>query len=268
MARAPDQRAVEAKELYDKGLKLIEIAKKLDVPVGTVRSWKNRQCWDNATLQKRKRNVAKRKGGQPGNKNALGAGAPERNKNAKGHGGTGPLGNKNAVKTGEFETLFFDTLNPEELQLVETIGLDKEQLLLQEIQLLTVREYRMLHRIEALKNAETQQNEDEKSPPGMTVVKYTDGLEKGDCTELKEYAGILGQIQQIEDALTRVQAKKQKAIEAIHKFGYDDAKLELATMQLELQIMKQDGGSHETADDGFMDAMNATASEVWGDQDV
>ena len=123
-------------------------------------------------------------------------------------------------------------------------------------------------RIEAIKNAETQQNEDEKPPPGMTVVKYTDGLEKGDCTELKEYAGILGQIQQIEDALTRVQAKKQKAIEAIHKFGHDDAKLELATMQLELQIMKQDGGSHETADDGFMDAMNATASEVWGDQDV
>ena len=141
MARAPDQRAVEAKELYDKGLKLIEIAKKLDVPVGTVRSWKNRQCWDNATLQKKKRNVAKKRGGQPGNKNA------------KGHGGTGPLGNKNAVKTGEFETLFFDTLNPEELQLAETIGLDKEQLLLQEIQLLTVREYRMLHRIEALKNA-------------------------------------------------------------------------------------------------------------------
>ncbi len=159
-------------------------------------------------------------------------------------------------------------MNREEEQLTSMIGLDKEQLLLQEIQLLTVREYRMLHRIEALKNAETQQNEDEKPPPGMTVVKYTDGLEKGDCTELKEYAGILGQIQQIEDALTRVQAKKQKAIEAIHKFGHDDAKLELATMQLELQIMKQDGGSHETADDGFMDAMNATASEVWGDQDV
>ena len=60
MARAPDQRAIEAKELYDKGLKLIEIAKELDVPVGTVRSWKNRQCWDNATLQKKKRNVAKK----------------------------------------------------------------------------------------------------------------------------------------------------------------------------------------------------------------
>ena len=77
MARAPDQRAIEAKELYDKGLKLIEIAKELDVPVGTVRSWKNRQCWDNATLQKKKRNVAKKRGGQPGNKNAKGHGRRE-----------------------------------------------------------------------------------------------------------------------------------------------------------------------------------------------
>ena len=251
MARAPDPRIEKAKDMYLKGVKLVEIASQLNLPEGTVRRWKCTHKWDSERSDKKSERSERKKGGQPGNKNS-----------------TGPPGNKNAVKTGEFETLFFDTLNPEELQLAETIGLDKEQLLLQEIQLLTVREYRMLHRIEALKDAETQQNEDEKSPPGMTVVKYTDGLEKGDCTELKEYAGILGQIQQIEDALTRVQAKKQKAIEAIHKFGYDDAKLELATMQLELQIMKQDGGSHETADDGFMDAMNATASEVWGDQDV
>ena len=251
MARAPDPRIEKAKAMYLKGVKLVEIASQLNLPEGTVRRWKCTHKWDRERSDKKSERSERKKGGQPGNKNA-----------------TGPPGNKNAVKTGEFETLFFNTLNREEEQLTSMIGLDKEQLLLQEIQLLTVREYRMLHRIEALKNAETQQNEDEKPPPGMTVVKYTDGLEKGDCTELKEYAGILGQIQQIEDALTRVQAKKQKAIEAIHKFGHDDAKLELATMQLELQIMKQDGGSHETADDGFMDAMNATASEVWGDQDV
>lgn len=251
MARAPDPRIEKAKAMYLKGVKLVEIASQLNLPEGTVRRWKCTHKWDSERSDKKSERSERKKGGQPGNKNA-----------------TGPPGNKNAVKTGEFETLFFNTLNREEEQLTSMIGLDKEQLLLQEIQLLTVREYRMLHRIEALKNAETQQNEDEKPPPGMTVVKYTDGLEKGDCTELKEYAGILGQIQQIEDALTRVQAKKQKAIEAIHKFGHDDAKLELATMQLELQIMKQDGGPHETADDGFMDAMNATASEVWGDQDV
>ncbi len=253
MARAPDPRIEKAKAMYLKGVKLVEIASQLNLPEGTVRRWKCTHKWDNERSDKKSERSKRKKGGQLGNKNA-----------------TGPPGNKNAVRTGEFETLFFNTLNQEEQKLTSMIGLDKEQLLLQEIQLLTVREYRMLHRIEALKNAEAPEQQDKKTkpPPGMTVVKYTAGVEKGDRTDLKEYAGILGQIQQIEDALTRVQAKKQKAIEAIHKFGYDDAKLELAAMQLEIQIMKPDGGSQETADDGFMDAMNATASEVWGDQDV
>lgn len=52
-------------------MKLIEISEKLSVPEGTVRSWKNRYKWNNATLQKKKRNVARKKGGQPGNKNAM-----------------------------------------------------------------------------------------------------------------------------------------------------------------------------------------------------
>ena len=108
MARAPDQRVEQAKALYDKGLKLIDIASQLGIPEGTVRSWKNRYNWD-CNVAKEKRNVAKRKGGQPGNKNA------------EGHGGTGPPRNKNAVKTGEFETLFFDTLNPEEKRLVAMV---------------------------------------------------------------------------------------------------------------------------------------------------
>jgi len=87
LARAPDERAEKAFELYQQGLKLIEIARQLEVPEGTVRSWKNRYKWSNATLQKNKCNVAKRnKGGQPGNKNAVGHGAPKENKNAEKHG--------------------------------------------------------------------------------------------------------------------------------------------------------------------------------------
>ena len=77
MARAPDQRVEQARALYAKGLKLIDIASQLGIPEGTVRSWKNRHNWD-CNVAKEKRNVAKRKGGQPGNKNA------------EGHGGTGP----------------------------------------------------------------------------------------------------------------------------------------------------------------------------------
>lgn len=261
MARAPDQRVEQARKLYAKGLKLIEIAGTLGVPEGTVRSWKNRYDWDNATLQKNKRNVAKKKGGQPGNKNA------------EGHGGTGPPGNKNAIKTGEFEALFFDCLDPEEKRLTEIVTPDKEQLLLQEIQLLTVRERRMLKRIEMLKNMEQPTADEniepeEQVPAGMSVTGYRSGIEKGKPTVLKEYEGILGQIQSIEDALTRVQARRQRAIETLHKFGYDDARLELATMQLEFEMSKQDVQQEETGDDGFLSAMNAVAQEVWGDESV
>ncbi len=256
MARAPNEKALEAEQLYKQGLKLIDIAGKLDVPEGTIRSWKNRYKWDNdtsATLQKR-RNVAKGKGGQPGNKNAIG------NK-----GGSAPDGNKNAIKTGEFETIFFDCLDYEEKELIEQIQLDKNQLLLQEIQLLTVRERRMLKRIELLKRTQEQQNGEAQ---GMTAVKYKTGVEKDKETDLFEYAGILGQIQAIENSLTRVQASKQRAIDSLHRYGYDDAKLDIELMKIELELAKQDTSEDTQEDDGFMDAIDKTAAEVWGDDDV
>lgn len=88
MARAPDPRVEPAHNLYKQGMKLVEIASQLNVPEGTIRSWKNRYNW-NATLQSNKRNVANRsKGGQPNNRNAIGndGGAPKQNKNAESHG--------------------------------------------------------------------------------------------------------------------------------------------------------------------------------------
>lgn len=87
MPKAKNKLADEAFALFRQGLKLKEIAEKLDLPEGTVRSWKNRNKW-NATLQKKDCNVAKKKGGQPGNKNAIGnsGGAPKENTNAVKHG--------------------------------------------------------------------------------------------------------------------------------------------------------------------------------------
>ena len=60
MARAPDPRIEQAKAMYLKGRKLIEIAKDLDLPEGTVRSWKNRYKWD-CNVANGKRNVRKQK---------------------------------------------------------------------------------------------------------------------------------------------------------------------------------------------------------------
>ena len=267
MARARDPNRNKAFEIYKKHggkIDLVEIASQLNISPGTIRGWKSKDSWDtqlNGTLRKNTERSKRRKGGQPGNKNA------------EGHGGTGPPQNKNAVKTGEFEALFFDCLEPDEQQLVQKVQPNKEQLLLQEIQLLTVRERRMLKRIETLKNieqpaADENTEPEEQVPAGMSVTGYRSGIEKGKPTVLKEYEGILGQIQSIEDALTRVQARRQRAIEALHKFSYDDAHLELETMKFELELLKQDGQNEDNTDDGFLEAMNASAENVWGDEDV
>lgn len=247
MARAPDERQEQAKELFLQGMKLIDISKALEVPVGTIRSWKRRYNWDkksNATLHKRKRNVAKAKGGQPGNQNAIGN-----------HGGAAPEGNKNAVTTGEFETLLFDCLEPEEKQLAAAVPNDKEQLLFQEIQLLTVRECRMLKRIENLRQAD------------FTTVKKKKGTEKDKWTDLDEKHATLGQIQNIEDALTRVQARKQAAIDSLHRFGVDDARLEIELMKLDMATLKLGGQETEVEEDGFLEALNTEAGDLWGDSD-
>ena len=237
MARAPDERIEQAKAMYLKGMKLVEIASQLNLPEGTVRRWKSTHKWDSERSDKNnERSDKKSRGGQPGNKNA-----------------TGPPGNKNAVTTGEFETLLFDCLDPEEKQLAAAVPNDKEQLLFQEIQLLIVRECRMLKRIENLRQAD------------FTTVKKKKGTEKDKWTDLDEKHATLGQIQNIEDALTRVQARKQAAIDSLHRFGVDDARLEIELMKLDMATLKLGGQETEVEEDGFLGALNTEAGDLWGD---
>lgn len=237
MARAPDERIEQAKAMYLKGMKLVEIASQLNLPEGTVRRWKSTHKWDSERSDKNnERSDKKSRGGQPGNKNA-----------------TGPPGNKNAVTTGEFQTLLFDCLDPEEKQLAAAVPNDKEQLLFQEIQLLTVRECRMLKRIENLRQAD------------FTTVKKKKGTEKDKWTDLDEKHATLGQIQNIEDALTRVQARKQAAIDSLHRFGVDDARLEIELMKLDMATLKLGGQETEVEEDGFLGALNTEAGDLWGD---
>ena len=256
MARVRSPNRDKAYEIYKEhngNITNREIASILNEDEKVIAVWKSRDKW-NVVQQSKERCTTKRRGGKPGNKNALG------NK-----GGAAPKENKNAVKTGEFETLFFDALEEDEKKLISMVQLDKEQLLLQEIQLLTVRERRMLKRIEDIKQAETDQ--EEKKATGMTAVKYKSGTEKDKWTDLTEYTGALGQIQAVEDALTRVQARKQKAIDSLHRYGFDDARLELEIMKVELEALKRDPSDQDIEDDGFMDAMNSGAAEIWGDAD-
>lgn len=212
-----------------------EIAALLGEDEKVIAVWKSRDKW-NVVQQTSERCTTKAKGGQPGNKNAVG------------HGGTGPPGNKNAVTTGEFETLLFDCLEPEEQRLTQTVPEDKQKLLMQEIQLLTVRERRMLKRIDLLRNSLDDSGVASCDETGMTAVGHRKGIEKDKETDLLEYRGKLGQIQNIEDALTRVQARKQAAIDALHRYGVDDARLEIEMKRLDLAEMKLTGQGQEIED--------------------
>lgn len=67
MSRKPDKRIAEAEKLFQRGFKLIEIAKKLELPEGTVRRWKSTYKWESersdskANVRNRNEHVEKNK---------------------------------------------------------------------------------------------------------------------------------------------------------------------------------------------------------------
>lgn len=226
----------KAFEDYRNGMKYQEIADKYGVSLSAVKSWAMRY-WKKDSCNHKTEKL------QPKKKKVATRGARLGNKNAVGNDGGAPPGNKNALKTGEFETLLFDTLEEDEKLLLDLVQPDKQQLLIQEIRLLTVRERRMLKRIEALHRS-IEYAQDGNPVEGFTAVSRKTGLEKDKMTDLTEYRGKLGQIQAVEDALTRVQARKQHAIDALHRYGIDDAKLEI-----ELKKLKLSEAGKETTED-------------------
>lgn len=60
MARSPNEKAEKARELYKGGMKLVEIASQLDVPAGTVRRWKSTYHWDGEQQSERSEKKSER----------------------------------------------------------------------------------------------------------------------------------------------------------------------------------------------------------------
>lgn len=57
MARSPNENAIKAKVLYKKGMSLVDIANKLNVPAGSVRRWKSKQKWDDEIGERSEKNA-------------------------------------------------------------------------------------------------------------------------------------------------------------------------------------------------------------------
>lgn len=61
MARAPDARAQQAKQLFLSGVKLVDISRQLDVPEGTVRRWKSTYDWESERSDKKSERSEKKR---------------------------------------------------------------------------------------------------------------------------------------------------------------------------------------------------------------
>lgn len=111
-----------------------ELSQFAEVPESRIRKWKSEDGWTEE-LNKKKR------GGQRGNKNAAGFGAP--------------LRNDNAVTHGAYTTIHLDELPPEQRAYIESITLDTKDNMLRELQLLMAKEDDLKRKIRTLETADS-----------------------------------------------------------------------------------------------------------------
>ncbi|MEE3679061.1 phage terminase small subunit [Bacillus safensis] len=260
MARPRNPKRDQAFQLWKEsnGTRLLkDIAEELECSQSLIRKWKNQDSWDeklngNVTKPKEKTNgnVTKRPGAPKGSKNAKGnkgGKAPPGNQNAKGNTGGAPKGNRNSVRTGEYESIMFDYMDDTEKELFEQIETDPLYQIELTIRELSIRERRMMHRIMKYENGLTdnqrrvlQQLRKTKDVAPSTsengVVKYVPIInERLVVTEVEEtQLPVIDRILEIEEALTRVTDKRLKAIRQKHDIMKTMSEHELRLRGLDL----------------------------------
>lgn len=182
------------------------------------------------------------------------------NQNAKGNkGGPGAeKGNIRALKTGEYETIYDDLLTEEEKEIMMQQELyDKKYQIMSEIKILSIRERRILKKIEDLQNGEEMNlvriSKNEAFKNNGTLI----------TTELENKTDIT---QRLEDALTRVQESKRRYLDSYHKIENDDRKLELELIRLERETAKEGNNNPENMkEDSFIKALDDSTEGTWDD---
>jgi uncharacterized protein YjcR len=237
MARVPDPRIEQAKAMYLKGAKLVEIASQLSLPEGTVRRWKCTHNWDSERSDKKSERSDKKKGGQPGNKNA------------EGHGGTGPPGNKNAEKHG----LFSKYLPKETLLIIQEMPKNPLDVLWDQIQIAYA----------AIIRAQTIMYVDDRDDKTIEKIEEKDGNVIGERWEVQ-------QAWDKQANFLSAQARAQKTLEGMIN-RYEDLlhkNWELATEeqkarieQIKVNTERLQSGNNDDGEDGVVIVNDAPAGE-------
>ena len=233
MARSPDKRIEQAREMFLQGQKLVEIASQLGLPEGTVRRWKCTHKWESERSEKKSERSERKRGGQPGNKNA-----------------SGPPGNSHAEKYGFFRKF----LPPETLEIVEgTKEADPLDLLWHQIQIA----YAAILRAQHIAYVKDQ---DDKT---IEKVEVKDGAVIGEKWEVQEAWDKQANFMK---AQARAQGELRSLIkqydEMLHH-DWDAASEEQRARIAALKAKTGDPGGDDLHDDGFLEALEGSAAEDW-----
>lgn len=242
--RSKDERTkLRILDMYAKGASTVDLSEKFEISENTIKSWIKRTGTKRLHpvepgAPKRRKKVQKRgaKQDRPG--------GPKNNSNAVGNrGGGAPIGNRNALVHGGYSPVYWDALSQEEQDLIMGADVDAEQLLLDEICLLSIRERRILKSIEKYSDDEesikrkrskqfvagTVRSEQLRSFEGTEAEKeaakrrydeiQSEKVDRGEILPGNPYHLTVRTessyeiIQRLEEALTRCQAQKQRCIQ-------------------------------------------------------
>ncbi len=238
MAERSDEREAARAEYIarmkkDGKVNLRKLADDLNLKYDTVRKWKSKDDWGNIPRQNKR-------GGQPGNKNAVGN-----------VGGGAPIGNLNAEKDGAYSAIFFDKLTPEEKNAFDTAPRDGVEALKHEMGILKLRELKILEKIKEYEDMDpdtliTSSVLDMRVPGaakkgGQKKDGYTQNM--GMYSKDTPFARIL----KLQEALYKTQGRIAAAAGALRAAEESDRRIELEKEKLELLRIRATG---EIPEDG------------------
>ena len=204
-------------------INLSELAAKYGVNYDTLRHWKTRDKWDSQ--------VKRRRGGQPGNRNAAG------------NTGGAPRGNKNAEKDGAYSAIFFNKLSDEELDVFNGAPRGAVEALKHEMGILKLREKKILDKIKEYEDMDEGtliiNNVMDMRVPGGRGDRKQDGANQNMGMYFKDtpFARVL----KLQEALYKVQGRIATVAGALRAAEESDRRAELERQRLELMRMKVTG---------------------------
>jgi len=251
---------------------LVDIAKQLNTSASTIRKWKSQDKW-----------ADKMNGSAPIAKRSAPFDSLKKNKNAAGNsGGSAPPGNKNALTTGQYETIMLDQLSKDEQAIFEGVTDNPLITINTEIRQLKVRQYRITKRInlvvQGMNDIEVQtyikvktRKHSFKDSNGNRIVTETqEDVPTGSMTQsYRKFDDLL----KLEDALTAVGNSLQKALREkakIMNIPYDQELLqgraELTKQQARIVKYNADKLTNNGADNPIIKAMSALLKQKNGDE--